>query len=221
MDVAALFSGGKDSVFAAWLAMHQGWNVKFLLTLAPENSSSYMFHYPNIEWTKLQAKALGIPQLMRRTKGRKEEELEDLRALLRPLKIDGVISGAFASEYQRERTDLICEELGLRSFAPLWHKDEAAYLSELSENFEAIITSVSAEGFDKSWLGRRIDGKCIADLQRLKVRSGISPCGEGGEYETFVLNAPIFGKKIVVDKASRCFKGTSGALTITEAHLST
>lgn len=220
MDVAALFSGGKDSVFAVWLALHQGWNVKFLLTLAPENASSYMFHYPNIRWTKLQAKALGIPQLMRKTKGRKEEELDDLRTLLRPLNVDGIISGAFASEYQRERIDLICEELGLRSFAPLWHKDAETYLSELSQNFEAIITSVSAEGFDAGWLGRRINGKCVADLKRLKQRFGISPCGEGGEYETFVLNAPIFRKRIVVDTASCCFKGMGGTFAITEAHLS-
>ena len=157
---------------------------------------------------------------MRKTAGKKEEELEDIRALLRPLKIDGIISGAFASEYQRERLDFICEELGLRSFAPLWHKESGTYLSELSQNFEVVITSVSADGFDASWLGRRMDAECIADLKRLQKRFGISPCGEGGEYETFVLNAPIFRKRIVIEKATKAFRGTSGTFAIEKARLS-
>jgi ABC transporter with metal-binding/Fe-S-binding domain ATP-binding protein len=219
MKVAVLYSGGKDSTFALWHALHQGWDVVRLVTLAPADSLSYMFHHPNIRWTALQAKSLGMPQSIRRTAGRKEEELDDLRAMLKPLRIDGVVSGAFASEYQRERLDFMCEELGLRSFSPLWHKDGETYLSELSQNFEVMITSVSAEGFDESWLGRRLDATCINDLLKLQRQHGVSPCGEGGEYETFVLNAPIFRKRIIVEETSKSFRGMAGSLTIRKARL--
>lgn len=219
MRVAALFSGGKDSVFAVWHALHQGWDVVRLLTLIPESPSSHMFHYPNIRWARLQAKALGIPQSIMRTKGRKEEELLDMKALLSQASADGVVSGAFASEYQRERIDFACEELGLRSFAPLWHKCADTYLSELSQNFEAIITSVSADGLDEKWLGRRLDEKCIADLRKLCETRGVSPCGEGGEYETFVLDAPIFKRRVEIEKSSKAFSGASGMLSIEKARL--
>ena len=219
MKVAALFSGGKDSVFAVWHALHQGWDVVRLLTLAPENQFSHMFHHPNIEWTALQAKALGIPHSITRTKGMKEEELLDMKALFKKARADGIISGAFASEYQRERIDFACEEMGLRSFAPLWHKCQEAYLSELSRNFETIITSVSADGLDERWLGRRIDEKCIADLRSLHERRGISPCGEGGEYETFVLDAPIFSRRIEIEKSLKSFRGSSGTMLIKKARL--
>lgn len=221
MKVAALFSGGKDSTFAVWFALQQGWEVPVLITLLPAHPASYMFHHPNVEWTKLQAKSMGIQQLIRKTSGEKEKELDDLRAALltakQRFKLDGVICGALASEYQKERVDFICEELSLRSFAPLWHKDQQALMREIAENFEVIITSVSAEGFDESWLGRRIGKKCLSDLERLHKRYGISISGEGGEYETFVLNAPFFKRRIRIEKAEKAWRGSSGTYTIQRA----
>ena len=96
MKVAALFSGGKDSVFSIYIAQQYGWDVSHLVTLESENKDSWMFHSINIHLTDLLAETLGIPFVKRTTKGEKENELQDLQAILHGLPIDGVISGAIA-----------------------------------------------------------------------------------------------------------------------------
>jgi len=182
-----------------------------------------MFHHPNAEWAKLQAESMGVPHITRKTAGEKEKELEDLRAAMlsakHRFKIEGVVSGALASSYQKQRVDSTCDELGLSSLAPLWHADQLSIIREVSEKFEAIITSVSAEGFDESWLGRRIDSGCISDLERLHRKYGISVAGEGGEYESFVLNAPFFTKRITIRESEKSWEKTSGTFKILRAEM--
>jgi len=218
MRVAVLFSGGKDSTFAAWLALSYGWNVVSMVTMLPKSSSSYMFHHPNASWTPLQAEAMGLPLILKKTAGKKDEELEDLEDVLSDLKIDGVLTGAVASEYQKEKIDVLCEKLNLKSFAPLWHKDSEQLLREMvNSGFEVIITSVSAQGFDESWLGRKIDEKCIDDLVRLKEKFGINISGEGGEYESLVLYAPFFKSRMKIISSKTQWKGTAGSLEVTNA----
>lgn len=131
MKVAALFSGGKDSVFAIYIAQQYGWEVTHLITLQSEIPDSWMFHSVNIHLTDLLAEALGIPLITQSTKGEKEKELQDLQSILQTLEIDGVISGAIASEYQRTRIENICHTLHLKSFTPLWHKNQTLLLHEL------------------------------------------------------------------------------------------
>ena len=81
MKVGVLFSGGKDSTYAAFLARQRGDEVACLITLSPARSDSYMFHYPNIRWTAMQAEAMQLPQVTLETKGVKEEELVDLKKI--------------------------------------------------------------------------------------------------------------------------------------------
>ncbi len=225
MNVAALFSGGKDSVFTVYWAIQQGWDVRCLVTLVSDNPDSYMFHTPNIELTRLQSKAMGIPQIFHRTKGRKEEELLDLKAALlkakEKYKITALLVGAIASDYQQERVNRVCEEIGIKTFAPLWHKRQGLLLQEMIEcGFEIIIQSIAADGLDKCWLGRRIDQKCYADLGRLHKKVGLHIAGEGGEFESFVLDGPIFGKKLVITKSDTVMEGECiGYLKIFEAAL--
>ncbi|MCX6776963.1 MAG: TIGR00289 family protein [Candidatus Micrarchaeota archaeon] len=218
MRVAVLFSGGKDSTFAAWLALSYGWNVVSMVTMLPKSSSSYMFHHPNVNWTPLQAEAMELPLILKKTPGKKDEELEDLKDVLSDLEIDGVLTGAVASEYQKEKIDLLCEKLKLKSFAPIWHKDSEQLLREMVDSgFEMIITSVSAQGFDESWLGRKIDERCIDDLARLKEKFGINISGEGGEYESLVLHAPFFKSRMKIISSETRWKGTAGSLEVTNA----
>jgi len=224
MKVAVLYSGGKDSTMALFLALKQGWDVIYLVTIFPEREDSWMFHYPCIELTKLQAKAIGIQQIVRRSSGEKEKELEDLRELLKDIRkdIDGVVGGAIKSEYQKSRIDGICRKLNLKSLAPLWHKDPEEVLKEIVKTgFETIITGVFAEGFDKSWLGRKIDEKCIEDLKELNKRYEIHFLGEGGEIESLVLNAPIFKKRIKILESEIIWdnRTQSGYLNIKKAKL--
>ena len=220
MKVALLFSGGKDSAYALWTASSFGWEVKVLLTMLPASDSSYIFHRPNVEWTPLQAEALDIPLIMQKSSGEKTPELDDLKSLLQSTKVDGVVTGAIESEYQKEKVDMICEELGLRSFSPLWHKDGEMLLKDIvNAGFEVIITSVSAEGFDESWLGRKIDEECIRELLKLRDRYGISVVGEGGEMETFVLYSPMFKKRLKILKSERRWDGVRGVFEIKDAKL--
>ena len=90
MRLAGLLSGGKDSVYAAYLAQKQGHTLEYLVSLRSENPDSYMFHTVNIDLTELQAEAWGIQYLVAETKGIKEEELQDLKKALKTLDIDGV-----------------------------------------------------------------------------------------------------------------------------------
>lgn len=222
MNVAVLFSGAKDSTFAIYKAMNRGMNVKYLVTIIPKTDESYMFHYPNVKWTKLQAKALGIELITKKTNGEKEKELKDLEEVLKSLKpeIQGVVSGALESRYQKARIDDICRKLDLKSFSPHWQRSMRDYLQDLTvSGFEIIITSVSAEGLDEGWLGRKLDHEALKDLAKLSKKYGIHKGFEGGEAETFVLDGPIFNKRIEIVKARKEWDGVRGIYVIEEAKL--
>jgi len=220
MKVAALFSGGKDSVFSIYIAQQYGWDVTHLVTLESENKDSWMFHSINIHLTDLLAEALGIPLMKRTTKGEKENELEDLQRLLQDLPIDGVISGAIASEYQRTRIERVCDVLGIKSFTPLWHKKPEILLrDQLHAGFKSIIVGVFANGFDETWLGRQITEETIGQLLEHQEMFGINVAGEGGEFETLVLDGPIFTKRLVIDESEREWRRDGGVLQVKSAHL--
>lgn len=222
MKIAALFSGGKDSTYALHWALKQGFDVRYLVSMHSESDESYMYHVPNIHLTELQARAIGIPLIKGTTKGEKEKEVEDLKRVLESLDIDGVVAGALASRYQKERIERICRELGIRAFSPLWHIDPEEYLRRLiGEGFDVVIVGVSAYGLDEKWLGRKIDEETIEDLKKLHERYGIHIGGEGGEFETFVRDAPFFKYRIVFDDVERYFDpySYSGVLRVKKAHL--
>jgi len=193
MKVAALFSGGKDSVYAVHYAQQQGYDVVCLLSVVSKNKESYMYHTVNIERAPEIARAMGLKLYELETEGVKEEEVGDLMVMLKVLKgregIEGVVSGALASEYQKTRVERICYELRLASIAPLWHINPETYIRFIIDaGFDARIAGVFADGLDKSWIGKKIDE---LTLQRLK-KLNISLAGEGGEYETTVLSGPGF-----------------------------
>jgi len=211
MEVVVLFSGGKDSVFSLYKVMQEH-NIKCLLTMMPVKSDSWMFHYPMLDLTRLQADAIGIKHVERKTSGDKEKELKDLKNALKEIGAEGVVSGAVASDYQKKRIDKICAELQLKSIAPLWHKDSEEILrEEIRNGFEIIISGVYAEGFDKSWIGRKIDEECVDELIKLNKRFGINISGEGGEYESFVMDGPIFKKRVHILKTSMVWDDKTGS----------
>lgn len=224
MRLAVLFSGGKDSTYALYKAIQEGHEIKYLVTVFPKDTSSWMFHYPCVELTKLQAEVIGIKQIIAETSGEKEKELTDLKVILEEIKneIEGIVSGAIASTYQKNRIDKLCREFGLRSITPLWNKPPEQLLKEeIESGLEIIISGVSAEGFDKSWIGRKLDKNCIDDLIELNRKYKINISGEGGEFETFVLDAPIFKKKIKLLNSEILWdaKTNSGYLDVKDALL--
>lgn len=224
MRVAALFSGGKDSTYSAWLSSREH-NLACLVTVFPKSTDSYMFHYPDIEWTRLQAEAIGVPQITQETAGVKEEELTDLKRALSRAKdahgVDAVCTGALASVYQKTRVERICSELGLECLSPLWGIDPERHLRRLvSDGFVTMLVGVSALGLDESWLGRVIDDGAVDELVRLAKKFRFHAGLEGGEGETFVLDCPLFRKKVDVLESARHWKGDSGYLEIKSAVLS-
>jgi ABC transporter with metal-binding/Fe-S-binding domain ATP-binding protein len=205
MKSAILFSGGKDSTYATYLARQKGMEIICLISIFSKNKASYMFHTPSIQQVKKQAKVMNIPLMTSKTKGEKEKELIDLEKAIakakKKYKIDTLVTGALHSEYQASRIQQICDKLNLKCLNPLWHKDEIEYLEELVDNgFKVIITGVFAYPLDKSWLGRVIDKQFIAEASQLKDKYKIHSAGEGGEFETFVLNCPLFSHELEVRK---------------------
>ncbi len=220
MHIAALVSGGKDSVLALHRALELGYEVDFLVAMIPQRRDSWMFHFPNIHLTALLAKAVEIPLVKAETVGIKEAELQDLKNLLATLDVEGVVSGAISSRYQKERIDKICRELNLKSITPLWLEDPIRLMKEIIElNFEVIIVGVFAYGFDKTWLGKKINSLTLKSLVELNRKYQISLVGEGGEYETLVLDAPFFKKKIQVLQAKSVWENHSGYLLVKKAKL--
>lgn len=216
-----LFSGGKDSTYATWIAQHQAWDVKALVSILPRSVESLMFHFPNVRWTKIQADSMGVPH---RIIEAGQDELLSLRDGLerigKELRMDGVVTGAVASDYQKSRIDRICDALGLRSFAPLWHKDPKIIVNDLKAGgFKIIISGVGASGLDESWLGQELTDGRWATLEGLSRKQGIHLTGEGGEYETFVLDAPHFKNRVRIEKAHNRWDGQSGYLVIEQASL--
>jgi len=219
MKIASLYSGGKDSAYALFWALNQGWDVKYLVNVASKNKESYMFHIPNVELTDLVSESTGIELVKVITKGEKEKEILDLQKNLEKLDIDGIVSGALASEYQRARIDHICEEIGIKSFAPLWHKDQELILRDTSKFFDFRMVSVAAYGLDKKWLGKRIDETNIEELLKIMEKYQINKAFEGGEAETFVFDAPFFNKKIEVLDYEIVWDGVSGSYNVKDAKL--
>ncbi|MCK9595940.1 diphthine--ammonia ligase [Candidatus Pacearchaeota archaeon] len=210
MKAAILFSGGKDSTYAAYLAKQAGYELTCLISVFSKNKESYMFHTPSIEQTKYQAEVMNFPLVITETEGIKEEELNDLRNIIREVKdkyqIDTIVTGALHSDYQASRIQEICDRLNLKCFNPLWHKDEISYLEELIKaKFKIIIIGVFAYPLNQSWLGRTINKDFVTEVKKLKEEYKIHAAGEGGEFETFVLNCPLFKKELKV----KSFKDTN------------
>ncbi len=219
MKLAALISGGKDSSFAIYRALQEGHEVTDLVTIMPVNEDSYMFHSANIHITGFISQACGIPLTSMASSGEKEKELEDLRNALRNVKVDGVVVGAIESEYQASRVRRICDELGTAMYAPLWHSEPEPLLREMINCMDIRMVKVAAGGLDESWLGRRFDEKTIENLKELNRKYGIHIMGEGGEYETLVLDAPYYMKRINLLETRTFWMGDHGIMKVIRAEL--
>lgn len=228
----SLFSGGKDSVGAFWRARESGRSVGHLLTVHPEGDS-YLYHVPGTGLATLAAESIGLP--LRSVRGpsatghdasrRGDEELVPLEEALSDLEdhldggVAGVTVGAIESRYQRDRIAGMCDRLGVELYAPLWGADPRE-LGEwfLEAGFEITIVQVAAAGFDRSWLGRRLDEGTLSDLATLREEYGVHLLGEGGEYETIVTDGPHMDRAIEID-ATPVWDGTRGHLDIEDARL--
>ncbi|MFN3803537.1 MAG: diphthine--ammonia ligase [Pyrobaculum sp.] len=196
MKVAVLYSGGKDSHYAMLKAIEEGHELACLVTVVPRRVDSYMFHTYNIRWSFLHGLAIGVPQVAVEVSGDREREVEELLHAVGKLKelygFDGVVSGVVASRYQKERVDHIAERVGLVHLSPLWGRDQGELLREESRRLKFILTAAMAMGLRPEHLGVVITPEAAEGLILLSRKHGFSPVGEGGEFETYVVESPLF-----------------------------
>ena len=219
MKFAALVSGGKDSIFAIQKALEAGHEVTDLISIIPARDNSYMYHSINLHMVELISEASEIPLIQQESSGIKELELDDLTLALKKVDVDGVTVGAIESQYQASRVQKICDSLDLKVYSPLWHRDPEELLQEMAKVLDIRIVRVAADGMDDSWLGRPINSTSIEQLKALNRRRMVHMAGEGGEYETVVLDAPFYKKRIEIVRSEIEWLGDQGTLNIIEAKL--
>jgi ABC transporter with metal-binding/Fe-S-binding domain ATP-binding protein len=230
----SLFSGGKDSAWALHRALEADLPVERLVTVHPEGDS-YMYHTPATDLTALAAESIGIDlvdvhpgdlaaETATDSGAQGDRELEPLERALADLReslggLGGVTAGAVESEYQTSRIRAMADRLGCAVYAPLWQADPLELAeSMLVAGFRIRIVQVAAAGLDESWLGRPLDCEALADLERLNEEYGVHVLGEGGEFETFVVDGPHMDRRI--DLAfERVWEGTRGHIRVTDASL--
>ncbi|KAM6460194.1 diphthine--ammonia ligase isoform 1-T1 [Liasis olivaceus] len=224
MKVVALISGGKDSTYNMMCCLAAGHQIVALANLRPtENKEgideldSYMYQTVGHHAVELYAEAMGLPLYRHTIKGTsvntgsiytqcEGDEVEDLYQLLKLVKdkenVEAVSVGAILSDYQRVRVENVCKRLALQPLAYLWRQNQDTLLKEIiSLKVQAIIIKVAAFGLDPDkHLGKTLD-EMEPYLLELSQKYGVHICGEGGEYETFTLDCPLFKKKIVVDSS--------------------
>jgi asparagine synthase (glutamine-hydrolysing) len=222
--LAALFSGGKDSTHAVYLALQRGFGVAALVTARPKKSDSPMFHTPNLDLTRLAAKAMGLPLLEIPVSGEGEREVDELEAGLRPLKdagkVDGLLAGAIASDYQWTRLNEIGHRLEVPCFTPMWRVDPVAVLrDELASGLKFMIVAAQTQGLDERWLGHTMDEEFLARLLSAAEEHRFNPAGEGGEYESLVTDGPLFHQRIRIEAYRVLVGATSSYLVVDDAVL--
>lgn len=222
MRVAVLFSGGKDSVLAVHRCIKAGHQVIALIHVVPTRpSESRLYHLPNALIPLHQARAMNIPLIQVFSNEESEKEIQPLSEVLFDLKkkqgLECVVTGAVASTYQSTRFEKMADELGLECVHPLWQIDSRALWKELlSKKFGVHLAAVAAQGLTPDWLGQKMNAKKVKDLFLLSKKFGVHPAGEGGEFETVVLNAPLFSYPLVVKKVVTNWVGSSGTWEILE-----
>ena len=225
MKLAALFSGGKDSTYAIYDAKKSGHTIEVLLTILPKSDESHLLHFPNILQTEIQSKSMDIPQIIEYLADL-EPDIEELKlnelikAAKKTFDFEGIVHGGILSAYQKNKFETLCQKNDLKLISPLWEKNDLLYMKELLDNnFNFIISSVSSDGLDNSWLGRKIGYPELQELEHLSKKFHFNLNFEGGEAETFVINCPLFKNEIKIIKSNKIWDGVRGRFEIVEAEL--
>ena len=145
---------------------------------------------------------------------------EDLTLKTDRLAVDALVVGALRSDYQKTRIERMCERLNLISFCPLWHHIPESHMESLIDHgFDVRIVSVSTDGLGEQWLGVKIDQETLDSLSKISSQFRFNLDGEGGEFETIVVDAPHMKQRIEVLGRPE-WKGNRGIWSIDSAKLS-
>lgn len=238
MRFVSLLGGGKDSYYALSKSLSLGHELVCLAALhsSHKQHDSRFFHSASLPAVQGISQALAKPLVSApllgqslcqdlvysRTEGDEVEDLYELLALVKyrfPL-VEAVVSGVVASNYQRIRIEDVCARLGLVSIAPLWRSDQLALLSEEMEaGVEAVVVKASAMGLTQDHIGKTVR-ELMEHFIELNAKFGFNMCGEGGEYQTLVIDAPLFlSKLILVDTDIQVTSSSTSLMTISSIEL--
>jgi predicted ATP pyrophosphatase (TIGR00289 family) len=219
MKVGVLVSGGKDSTLTLWLALHQ-YNVTNLIIVLSIKEST-LFQHQTRSYIEAYSEAVQIPVKIIEVTD-EEKELIELEKGIKELDVEAILIGGLLSEYQRFKFNSVALNLGIPCYAPIWRKNQKMLLEEMkSHDFKIILSLVAGLGFEKSDVGVEIDDQQLKRLEQLEKKYGLSIGGEGGEYETLVLDAPFFKKKIELTEKEVIFDEirSMGFLQIKKVHV--
>ncbi len=225
MKLAALSSGGKDSIYAIYNAQKQGHTTECLITISPSSEESLLLHYPNVVLTKLQSTSMAKPHIYKISKSTNiYNEIDVIKnAVAEAVKnfdIDGLVHGCISSKFQIDKLHKICEDLNIKLYTPLQHCISKNYLYDLiTSKFHFIMVTVAASGLNAKWLGRRIVIEDLETLANLSHKHGFNINFDGGEAETFVINCPLFRYPIKINNSTTIWDGYRGIFDIQEAEL--
>ena len=225
MKLAAFFSGGKDSCYAIYKAKKLGHTIEALITIIPYSDESNLLHYDNITKTKVQSESMNISHIIGKSVSTNTtDEISLLHKLISEAKnnfqIEGIVHGGILSEFQKSNFESICDDLKLKLISPLWHEDASVYMKNLlDDNFEFIICSVTTNGLDDRWLGKKITYADLEILEKLSKKFQFNLNFEGGEAETFVLNRPLFNNPLKIIEFKKKWDGYRGRFEIVDIGL--
>ncbi len=214
MKVAVSWSGGKDSCFACYKAIQEGHDVSQLLIMMSDPSTSN-FHMIHSDMLDAQSHSIGIPIVKcTTTPGTYEQDFKKTLLQMKANGVEGFVTGDVYDVALHEAgwLDRICKEVGLIPVKPLWHRDTQQILEEfISEGFKATLIRVKTDVLGMEWLGREINKEFFADLLKLGI---VDPCGERGEFHTFVTDGPLFKKRIEILESEKVKLNGNGRLII-------
>jgi diphthine-ammonia ligase len=214
MKVVAAWSGGKDSAFALYKAVQQGHRILNILTFMHSETTSN-FHGIKSELLDAQAQAVGIPLVKRITTPETyEQEFKDALQELKCSGAEGLVTGDIyeVAMHEERWLERVCAEIGLEPIRPLWRGDTAEIFGDfVSAGFRATVIRARLDVLSVDWLGRQLDQAFLSDILKL---GKVDPCGEGGEYHTFVTDGPNFKSGIKLLKTRKMVLDGYGHLEV-------
>lgn len=192
----ASWSGGKDSCLAVNRALGQGIKITHLVNFVRENN----LHGVSPELIKLQMSLARIDIVQKEVPdGDFERHFKETVKSIAMSGLKGMVFGDIYLEAHREWIERVCGDLGIEALLPLWEEDTERLVSEfLDSGFETTIVSGRTELIDEKWIGKKLDRDFVGYL---KTR-GLDPCGEDGEFHTFVTGGPLFEESINITSGS-------------------
>jgi len=189
MKVVCLWSGGKDSCFACYKAVKQGYNVISLLNFTNPGGKKSLSHSLSVEIIQRQVALIEIPLYQKVMFGKtyREEFIRLINKWKKDRGVEGIVFGDIYLQEHKDWIDEVCGELKVKEIMPLWEKNTNGLAKGfIKEGFKAIIVAVKKEFRDL--LGKEINEELINELGERKIDF----CGEQAEFHTFVYDGPIF-----------------------------